>query len=89
MLRRTPLTSPRAHSRDIRLIPLFLGTVRPWRQLDERMQRNLHPRTLLLRHIHIICVYAPQHGLMRDDNNILATLQFHDDGFQPDNDIPI
>lgn len=89
MLRRTPLAPPCAHSRDIRLEPLLLGTICPWGQLDKRMQWNLHPRALLLRHIHIIRIDTPQNSLMRDNNNILAALQFHDDGFQPDDDIPI
>ena len=89
MLRRTPLTPKRAHGRDIRLEPLLLGPVRPRRQLDERVQRHLHPGALLLRHIHVIRIDAPQHRLVRDDDDVLAPFQLHDDGFEPDDDVAV
>ncbi len=56
MLRRTPLAPERTDCRNVRLESLLLSTVRPGRQFDERMQRHLHPRALLLRHIHIVSV---------------------------------
>ena len=89
MLRRTPLTPKRANSRDIRLEALFLGTVRPGRQLDERVQRYLHPGALLLRDVHVVSVDAPQHGLVRHDDDVLAALEFHDDGLEPDDDVAV
>lgn len=89
MFRRTPLTPKRAHSRNIRLEPLLLRRIRPRRQLNKRMQRHLHPGALLLRHVHVICIYAPQHGLMRDDDDILAAFELHDDGFQANDDVAI
>ena len=53
------------------------------------MQRHLHPRTLLLRHIHIVSIDAPQDGLVRDDDDILAALQLHDDGLEADDHIAV
>ena len=89
MLRRTPLTPKRADGGDIRLEPLFLRTIRPGRQLDERMQRHLHPRALLLRHIHVVGINAPQHRLVRHDDDVLAPFQLHDDGFEADDDVAV
>lgn len=89
MLRRTPLTPKRTNRRNIRLEPLLLGTIRPRRQLDKRMQRHLHPRTLLLRHIHIIRINTPQHSLMRHNYDILAALQLHNDRLQPNDDVAV
>lgn len=53
------------------------------------MQRHLHPGTLLLRHIHIIRIDAPQHSLMRHDDDILTAFQLHDDGLESDDDVTI
>ena len=89
MLRRTPFTPKRAHGGDISLEPLLLGPVRPRRQLDERMQRDLHPRALLLRHIHVVGVDAAQDRLVGDDDDVLAPFEFHDDGFEPDDDVAV
>ena len=89
MLRRTPLTPKRADGRDVRLEALLLGTVRPGGQLDERVQRHLHPGALLLRHVHVVGVDAPQHGLVGHDDDVLAALQFHDDGLEPDDDVAV
>ena len=89
MLRRAPLSPPSAHRGDIRPEPLLLGTIRPGSQFDQRMQRDLHPGALLLWHVHVIRIYAPEHGLMRHDNNVFASFQFHDDGLQTYNDVAI
>lgn len=59
MFRRTSLLPKRAHRRNIRLKPYFLRTIRPRGQLNQRMQRHFHPRTLLLRHIHVVGIYTP------------------------------
>ena len=84
MLRRTSLLPKRAHRRNIRLKPHFLRTIRPRRQLNQRMQRHFHPRTLLLRYVHVVGIYTSQHGLVRDDDDVLAALEFHDYGFEAD-----
>lgn len=89
MLRRTPFTPKRANRRNIRLEALLLGTIRPRGQLDKRMQRHLHPRTLLLRHIHIIRIDTPQHSLMCHNDDVLAALQLHDDRLEPDDDVAV
>ena len=89
MLRRTPLSPKCADSRYIALESDLLSTIRPRRQFNQRMQWHLHPRTLLLRHIHVVGVYTPQHCLVRHYDNILAPFQFHDDGFETDHDVSI
>ena len=89
MFRRTPFTPKRADGGNIRLEALLLRTIRPGRQLDKRMQRHLHPRTLLLRHIHIIGVDAPQDGLVRNNDDVLAALQLHDDGLEPNDHVAV
>ena len=89
MFRRTPFASKCAHGRNVRLKALLLRTIRPRGQLDQRMQRHLHPGTLLLRHVHVIRVDTPQHGLVRHDDDILTALQLHDDRLKPDNNVAI
>ena len=53
------------------------------------MQWHFHPRTLLLRHVHIVGVDAPQDCLVRDNNHIFTPLQLHDDRLQSDDDIAV
>lgn len=53
------------------------------------MQRHLHPRTILLRHVHVVRVDAPQHGLMRHDDDVLTAFQFHDDRLKSDDDVTV
>ena len=89
MFRRAPFTPERAHGRDVGLEPLLLRAVGPRGQLDQRVQRDLHPGALLLRHIHVVGVDAPEHGLMGHDDDILAAFEFHDDGLQSDDHVTI
>src|SRR5690242_4621676 len=85
----TALSPPRADRGDICLESLLLRRVRLGRELDERVERDLHPRTLFLRHVHEVCVYAPQDGLVCDDQDVFAALEFHDDGLQPDHYVAV
>lgn len=89
MLGSTPLFPKCAHCRYVRFVTLLLGTVSPRREFNQRMQRNLHPRRLLLRHVHVISIDTPQHSLMGDDNDVLASLQFHDDRFKADDHVAV
>lgn len=89
MLGTTPLRPKGADGSNVRLEPLFLSMIRLGRQLDQRMQRNLHPRALLLRHIHIVSVDTPKDSLMGDDDDILAALEFHDDRLEADDDVAV
>ena len=89
MLRRTPFTPKRADGGDIGLEALLLGAVGPGRELDERVQGDLHPRALLLRDIHVVGVDAPQDGLVGDDDDVLAPFELHDDGFEADDDVAV
>ena len=89
MFRRTPSGPERADSRNICAEPLLLRTVRPRGQLDQCMQRHFHPGTLLLRHVHVIRVDAPQYGLMRHDDDVLTAFQFHDDRLKSDDYVAI
>ena len=89
MLRRTTFTPKRADGRNISLEALLLGAVGAGRQLDERVQRHLHPRALLLRDVHVVGVDAAEDGLVRDDDDVLAALELHDDGLEPDDDVAV
>jgi len=89
MLRTTPLRPKRADSRNIRVEALFLRIVGLGRQLNKRVQGHFHPGTLLLRDVHVVSVDAAQDGLVRDDDDVLAALEFHDDGFEPDDDVAV
>ena len=89
MFRRTAFTPKRTHSRDIGLEPLLLRAVRPRGELDERVQRDLHPGALFLRHVHVVGVDAPQHGLMGHDDDIFAAFEFHDDGLESDDHVAV
>lgn len=89
MLRRTPLAPERTDCRNIRFESLLLGTVRSWRQFDKRMQRHLHPRALLLRHIHVVSVDTSQYSLVCHNNDVLAPFQLHNDRFKTDDNIAV
>ena len=83
------LTSPGTDSWNVRFQPFLLSRVRLRREFDQCVKRNLHPRTLLLRHIHKVCIDAPENGLVRNNQDVFATLKFHDDRFQADDDVAI
>ncbi len=53
------------------------------------MQRDLHPRALLLRHIHIVSVNTSQYSLVCHNNNVLASFQLHDDRFETNDNVTI
>lgn len=89
MLRRTPLTPKRTDSRNIRIEPLLLRTIRPRGKLDKRMQWYLHPWALFLRYVHVVGVYTPQYGLVGDNDDVLTAFEFHDDGFETDDYVSI
>lgn len=83
------LAAPGAYGLDIGLVRLNLGAISTRRQLHERVKRHRHPRAFLLRLLHKICVDAADDGLVRDDEDIFASFQFHDDWFQADYDISV
>ena len=70
-------------------LPFLLGTVGTGGQFNDRVERNLHPGRLRLRHIHKVCVNASQNGLMGDHHDVFATLHLHDDGFETNDDITV
>lgn len=83
------LASPSTDGRDVGLPPLLDGTVGSRRQLDQRVQRYLHPRGLFLGAAHEISVDAAKHGLVSDNEYVLATLQLHNDGLEADDDVAV
>jgi hypothetical protein len=89
MLSRRTLSAPGRHGRNVCLQAGLLGVIGPRSQFDESMQRDLHPWGLLLLYIHEVSVDATEDSLMRDDENVLAALEFHDDGLKPDDNITI
>ena len=89
MLRRAALLPERADGGDVGVESTLIGAVGARRELDERVQRHLHPGGLLLGHVHVVGVDAAQHGLVGDDDDVLAALQLHDDGLEPDDHIAV
>lgn len=72
-------STPRAYRGDIRFIPDLFGSICSRCQLDECVQWDIHPRALGLVLLHEVCVNASQYGLVSHDENIFASLQFHND----------
>lgn len=84
-----PFLTKGADGGNVRLEALFLGRVRPRGELDEGMKRNFHPGGFFLGYIHVICVDTSQYGLVGDDDDILAALEFHDDRLEADDDVAV
>lgn len=89
MLGRATLHAPSRDRRNICLEASLISAERTRRKLDERMQGYLHPGALLLTHIVEVRVNATKDCLMGDDDDVLATLQLHDDGFETDHNVTI
>lgn len=89
MLRRATLSAPRADGRDVGLPSLLVGAVCPGGELDERVQRHVHPGTLGLVLLHEVGVDASQDRLVRHDQDVLAALQLHDDGLEADHHVTV
>lgn len=85
----TALASPSTDGGNVGLPPLLDGTVGSRRQLNQRVQRYLHPGRLFLRAAHEISVDAAKHGLVSDNEDVLATLQLHNDGLEADDDVAV
>ena len=81
--------APGADSGDLGVVPLLLRAVGPRGQLDEGVQRDRHPGRVGLRLLHEVGVDAAQHGLVRDDQDVLRPLKLHDDGLQADHHVAI
>lgn len=89
MLCRRALATPGGHGWNVGFEPLFVRPVRTGRQLYQRMKRNLHPWALLLGSVEEVGVDATEDSLVGHDHDILTTLQFHDDWFQANDNIPV
>jgi hypothetical protein len=89
MLRRRALSAPGRDGGDIGLEALLLGAVGAGGQLEEGVEGNFHPGRLLLGNVHEVGVDAAQNGLVGDDDDVLAALEFHDDGLQADDHVAI
>ena len=89
MLRQTPLGPPGADGGDVGLEPLLLRPVRLGRQLHEGVQGDLHPRALALVQVVEVGEDAADDGLVRDDDDVLAALELHDDGLEADDDVAV
>ena len=86
---RTALRPPRRHGGDVSLEPLLLRAICPRRELHERVQRDLHPRALGLREVVEVGEDAADDGLVGDDDDVLASLELHDDWFKADDDVAV
>lgn len=89
MLSGAALATPRADGLDFSLVDLYLGAVGPRRELHERVKRYWYPGAFFLCLLHKVGIDATNDGLVRNDENVLAALQFHDDGLEADHYIPV
>ena len=81
--------APGTHGWNIGFPALLVGAVRLGSELDESVQGHVHPRALRLILFHEIGIDAPQHSLMRDNENVFAAFQFHDDGLEADDHVSV
>jgi len=89
MYRLTAFPPPGTDGGNIRAQSLLLRAVRLGCQPYQRVQRHLHPWTLLLRHVLEVGVDAAEDGLVGHDEDVFAALEFHDDGFETDHNIAV
>ena len=89
MARTGALATPGADGRDVGAQTVFVRLVRLGRQPNQRVQRHLHPGALFLGHVHEVGVDAAQDGLVRHDEDVVAALELHDDGLEPDDDVAV
>lgn len=83
------LAPPGADSWYVGLVPHLFCPICLRCELDECVQGHVHPRTLCLVLLHEVCVDASQHGLVCNDENILASFQLHDDGLKSNNNVTV
>jgi hypothetical protein len=83
------LASPGADSGDVGLIANFFGAIGTRGQLDEGVERNVHPGALSLVLLHEVGVDAAQNSLVGDNKNVFTSLQFHNNRLKTDDDIAI
>lgn len=84
-----PLAAPGAHGLDLGIVLFYHGVVGTGRELDQGVQWHRHPRALFLGLLHEVGVDAADNGLMRDDEDIFAALEFHDDGLEANDNIAV
>ena len=69
--------------------PFFLSSISARSEFNNRVQRDFHPRRLVLGNIHEVGVDAAQHSLVGYNHDILAAFHFHDDRFEADDHIAV
>lgn len=89
MLGRASLATPSAHSRDICRVSDFFGAIGARSELDQRVERYIHPRAFGLVILHEVGIDATKHCLMRNDENVFTALKLHDDGFEANDYISV
>ena len=89
MLGTAALGAPGADGRNVRLEALLDGAVGLGGELHERVEGYLHPGALALVDVVEVGEDAADHGLVRDDDDVLGPLELHDDGFEADDDVAV
>lgn len=89
MFGRATLTTPRADGRNVSLVSLLVRAVGSWGELDETVERYVHPGAARLVFLHEVRIYAAENGLMGDDEDILGSLELHDNGLEADDHITV
>ncbi len=89
MLSDAALATPGADSSNTGTESLFIGAIGARSELDKGMQRNCHPGAFLLALLLEVGVDATEDGLMSDDEDVLASLELHDDRLETDHNIAV
>lgn len=89
MLRGAALASPSTDGWDVGFVTDLLGAISARSKLDQCVQGNIHPGALGLILLHEVSIHASQYSLVSDDEDVLATLKFHDDGLKTDDNVAI
>lgn len=89
MLCNATLGSPRADSFNTSFISDLFGSIGSWSKFDEGVKWDVEPWRPSLIFFHEVGVNAAKDGLVGDDEDVLGAFEFHDDGFETDDDVTV
>lgn len=89
MLGRAAFAPPCADSGNVGFVAYLLGAIGSGRQFDESVKRNVHPGALGLVLLHKVSIDATQNSLVRDNEDVLASLELHNDRLETNDHITV